>query len=335
MANAGEQGMAGRAPIDPIPEFRGQESHGAGDARSVKVDMAQGPPPVRKPAARPGTTSGAAIVTSSVLALLFGGAGAWAYERFLAKPKVEKPPADSAPKAKDSQIEENLARLELRINGLSGQFKDVQSRLEAIPKPSPSPDLAPLEQKVDRVDQLSQQMDTIGKKLDPLPGRLAQSEQKLTDLDGKVQELRKEMPTAGNRASAFPSRDRSASRTSNSSPSDEAEHTPSASEKAESGDSTYDSGVSRFRDKQYRAAYDVFRKLLQSQPDDARIWYYAAISYGLATRDWGRTTEVMAEEGVAREKAGKPPKSEIDTALAGLNKETGKEWLDFYRQRAR
>ena len=92
--------------------------------------------------------------------------------------------------------------------------------------------------------------------------------------------------------------------------------------------------MSRFRDKQYQQAYDVFRKLLQSQPDDARVWYYAALSYGLATRDWGRVTEVMAEEGVAREKAGKPPKDKIDSAFAGLTKETGKEWLDFYRHRA-
>jgi hypothetical protein len=44
---------------------------------------------------------------------------------------------------------------------------------------------------------------------------------------------------------------------------------------------------------------------------------------------------MMFEEGVDREKAGKPPKSEIDSTFAGLTKETGKEWLDFYRQRAR
>jgi len=75
--------------------------------------------------------------------------------------------------------------------------------------------------------------------------------------------------------------------------------------------------------------------LLQTQPEDARVWYYAALSYGLATRDWGRATEMMVEEGVSREKAGRPPKPEIDAALTGLTKETGKEWLDFYRQRAR
>ncbi len=68
--------------------------------------------------------------------------------------------------------------------------------------------------------------------------------------------------------------------------------------------------------------------------DDARVWYYAALSYGLGSNDWSRITQSMVEEGLSREKAGKPPKSTIDSALAGLTKETGKDWLDFYRRRA-
>ena len=99
-------------------------------------------------------------------------------------------------------------------------------------------------------------------------------------------------------------------------------------------DPALESGVSLFREKRYGEAYSGFRRLLQSQPDDARLWYYAALSYGLSTGDWGRMTQSMVEEGITREKAGKPPKSEIDAALAGLTKETGKDWLDFYRRRA-
>jgi hypothetical protein len=98
---------------------------------------------------------------------------------------------------------------------------------------------------------------------------------------------------------------------------------------------TFESGVDLFHRGEYREAYAVFRNLLQSQPDDARVWYYAAVSYGLASGDWGRMTQTMAEAGVAREQANKPPKSEIDDALAGLTRETGKDWLDFYRRRAR
>lgn len=334
MADTGDPGMAGRPPIDPGPEFRGRESHGAGDTHSVKVDMGQGSPPVRRPAARSGAMGGTAMVMSAVLSLLFGGAGAWAYERFLAPPRAETPPAEATPPGRDSDTQKHLARLEDRINGLSDQYKDVRSRLEAIPRPSPPPDLGPLEQKVARVDEVSQQVEAIGKKLEPLPGKLAQSEQKLAELDAKLEGLHKEMTTAGEHASTPPRRDNSVSRASTRSPRDEAEAAPSASEKGGQWEAAYDTGVGRFADKQYQQAYDVFRRLLQSQPDDARVWYYAALSYGLATRDWGRATESMVEEGVNREKAGKPPKPEVDSAFAGLTRETGKEWLDYYRRRA-
>jgi hypothetical protein len=332
MANPGEQGAAGRAPTDPVPEFRGRDSHGAGDVQPVKVDMGLGPPPPRRPAPRPAGTGGAAIMIAAVLSVLCGGAGAWAYERFLA-PRLEKPAADTTTSpGRDAEAQKQLAGLEDRINVLTDQSKDIQSRLESVSKSSPAPELASLEQKVGRIDGLSQQVEAIGHKLEPLPQQLAQSQQKLKELDGKLDDLRKEMTTARSRAVASPSRDDSASRAPTPGRGDGAEETPSSSEK---GDSGYESGVRLSRDKHYREAYVIFRRLLQSQPDDARIWYYAALSYGLSTGDWGRDAQVMAEQGVEREKAGKPPKPEIDAAFAGLNRETGKEWLDFYRQRAR
>ena len=89
--------------------------------------------------------------------------------------------------------------------------------------------------------------------------------------------------------------------------------------------------MSLFREKRYADAYADFRRLLQSEPDDARLWYFAALSYGLSTGNWDRMTLTMVEEGIAREKAAKPPKPEIDAALAGLTTQTGKDWLDFYR----
>ena len=54
---------------------------------------------------------------------------------------------------------------------------------------------------------------------------------------------------------------------------------------------------------------------------------------------WPRATgrgeaEKLVTEGVKREKAGKPEKSEIDSAFSDLTTETGKDWLAFYRRRA-
>jgi len=334
MANPGEQGAAGRAPTDPMPEFRGRDSQGTGDVQPVKVDMGLGPPPARRPPPRAAGTGGAAIMISAVLSVLCGGAGAWAYERFLA-PTAGKPAADEAP-GRDAEAQKQVARLEESINKLTDQNKDIQSRLESVSKSSSAPELASLEQKVGRVDGLSQQVEALGNKVDPLPQQLAQSQQKLTELNGKLEELRREMAAnARDRAVASSARDDSAGRAATPGQGNGAEDTPAPSEKGAANDSAYEAGVSQFRAKHYRDAYVIFRKLVQSQPDDARVWYYAAVSYALSSRDWGRDAQIMAEQGAEREKAGKPPKPEIDAALAGLTTETGKEWLDFYRRRAR
>jgi chaperonin cofactor prefoldin len=341
MADAREQNMAGHTPIDPVFEDRGQDGPGIGDARSAKLDMGQGLPPIRRPPARSGTASGAVVVISSALALVFGGAGAWAYERYLAHPSAEKPAAASPTQGRDSETQKNLAHMDDRIkslsdqcNNLSGQYKQLQARLEAIPKPAPLPDLAPIEEKVAQVGQLSQQVETIGKKFDPVPEQLVQYEKKVTELDAKLDALRKEVSAAHDRTPTGRSREGSSTSADRLATGEGAENAPPSSEKGESSvDAALESGVSEFRGGRYSEAYKRFRRVLPS--DDARVWYYAALSYGLASSDWGKMTQSMVEKGVSREKAGQPQKSAIDAAFAGLTKETGKDWLDFYRQRAR
>jgi TolA-binding protein len=345
------QSTSGHAPIDPGTGVRGSDGPGAVDARSVKVDMGQGTPPFRGQPERPATAGGAGILISSVLALLIGGAGAWAYERFLAQPTGERPTSASPSQGRDSEIRKDLAGLDDRIKDLSDrssklaeQYKQLQARVESIPASAPIPNLAPIEQKVAVVDRLTQQVEAIGKKVDPLPGKLEQEERRIAELDEKLNDLRNQEATASRTPGG---RDRPVNPTGGNlpSPSTNGEH-PASGEgdksqasgsgaKSELTDSALDSGVSLFNEKKYGEAYARFRRLLQAQPDDARVWYYAALSYGLSTGDWGRMTQSMVEEGVARENAGKPAKAEIDSALSGLTKESGKDWLDFYRRRAR
>jgi tetratricopeptide (TPR) repeat protein len=366
MADAEEPNKAGHFPTEPVFQDHGQDGPGITDPRTVKADMGQGLPPVRKQPARSGSASGAAIVTSALLSLIFGAAGAWAYERYLAQLIAERFPAASTTQARDSETPNSLAHMDDRIkslseqcNNVSDQYKQLQARLDAVPKPTPVPDLAAIEAKVAQVGQLSQQIEAIDKKLDPLPAQLVESEKKVTELDAKLKgaqvgqlsqqieaigkkldplraqlvesekkateldakldELRNGVSAAHSRAPADRSRDGS----------------PVSSEKGESSiDRALEPGVSQFRRARYREAYDVFQKLAQSHPDDARVWYYAALSYGLSSNDWGQTTQSMVAQGVTRETSGQPQKSVIDSAFAGLTKETGKDWLDFYRRRA-
>jgi len=354
MADAQGQSTTGHAPIDPGTGTRGADGPGTVDARPVKVDMGQGSPPVRTRPERPVTAGGTGIVISSVLALLFGGAGAWAYERFLAQPGSESPATVPHSQDRDPELRKDLAGLDDRIKDLADrssrladQYKQLQSRVEAIPTSAPAPDLTGIEQKVAQVDRLSQRVEAIGKKVDPMAGKLEQDERRIAELDEKLDDLRKQETAA--RPGAPRGRDRQVNLTGgdhSTSPADEehaspgegegAERKPSAPDGAgESSDPPLEAALSLFREKKYGEAYAGFRKLLQVQPDDARVWYYAALSYGLATGNWDRMTQSMVDEGVARENAGKPAKAEIDSTLAGLTRETGKDWLDFYRRRSR
>jgi tetratricopeptide (TPR) repeat protein len=292
-------------------------------------------------------------VTSSVLALLFGGAGAWAYERFVAPALAEKAPATAARPAEDPGVQKGLTGLDDRfdklsdqLKGLTDQYKQLQTRVESMPRSAPAPDLGPVEQKV---AQFSQQVEALGKKVDPLPQQLAQYEQRLKDLDERLDASRS-VSVARTRTAIPPARDQAVNRTDRPSPSPEdsarpddrpspapgerAENAPASSEKNESAGASLEAGRDRFREGHYQEAYDIFKRVLQARPNDARPWYFAALSYGLATGDWGPATQNMVNEGVKQERAGQPPKTEIDSAFAGLTKENGKEWLDFYRHRA-
>ena len=67
-------------------------------------------------------------------------------------------------------------------------------------------------------------------------------------------------------------------------------------------DPARESAVSLFQEKRYGEAYAVFRSCCRSQPDDARVWYYAALSYGLSPATGVEMTQI---DGRARESPGR------------------------------
>ena len=260
MPDAREPNKAGQPPTEPVFQDRGKDGPGIRDPRSVNVDMGQGLPPVRKQPARSGSASGAAIVISALLSLIFGAAGAWAYERYLAQLIAEKFPAASTTQGRDSETPKNLALLDDRIkslsdqcSNLSDQYKQLQARLDAVPKPTPLPTCA--DRGEGRPGRPALSADRGDRQEARPPARSArESEKKVTELDAKLDELRKEVSAAHSRAPADRSRDGS----------------PVSSEKGESSiDTALEPGVSQFRGARYREAYDVFQKLELSHPDDA------------------------------------------------------------------
>ena len=94
-----------------------------------------------------------------------------------------------------------------------------------------------------------------------------------------------------------------------------------------------DQAVELFNAKKYTDARNAFQRLQTAMPNDARVWYYSALSTGFSTGQWLNETERMAITGLEKEKAGQPDSSLVDATFANLTPSTGKDWLAGYRKR--
>jgi hypothetical protein len=267
--------------------------------------------------------------------LLCGGAGAWAYSRFLEEPRPVQQPEAPRSKGEDEETKAAAARVSQQIGEFSRQLERLRSRVEDLPKPEPPPDLGPLEKKAVRVDELSQRLETIGKKLDPLPGNLARSERRIAELDAELDGLRNQMTALHDRLEGARNREGASSPAPGPAARPGPETALPTHEMGGPVGPILEPGVKLFHAGRYQEAYKTFKDLREARPEDARVWYLAALAHGLATGEWRGETERLVQQGAAREKAGTPQKPLIDSALDGLTRETGKEWLEFYRRRAR
>jgi TolA-binding protein len=273
------------------------------------------------------------ILTSCVLALLMGGAGAWAYVNYLdpmlAKQRVQKSQPD-AQKSESNSTASKSSDSAARLNDLSGKLDELQSRVDRLPKAISAQDLEPLKERLALVDDVSKKVDALGLRVNSLPGKVDQDSRKITTLTADLEGMRNEIASLRNNIHNSASAEK---------PSDKGEEPRTAIPSEPPRElpppvRLLQAGVDFFQKKNYAKASEIFAGLSKARPDDARVWYYAALSRGLATRDWKGQTERLVTQGVDREKAGKPSKSQIDAAFADLTPETGKDWLAFYRRRA-
>ncbi len=277
------------------------------------------------------------ILTSCVLALLMGGAGAWTYMNYLDPMLAKQRAQKSQPDAQKS--ESVAADSAARLNDLGSKLDELQSHVDRLPKAISAQDLQPLNQKLAVVDDLSRKVDALGARINALPGKVDQDSRKITtlaaDLDGmrnEVSTLRNDVHTTISKADKALIRGEKPSETGEKPGALTSSETPR--EIAVPVTSLLRAGVEFFQKQNYAEASEVFAGLTKTRPDDARVWYYAALSRGLATREWKGETERLVTQGVDREKAGKPDRPRIDAAFADLTAETGKDWLAYYRRRA-
>jgi outer membrane murein-binding lipoprotein Lpp len=259
-----------------------------------------------------------------------GGAGAWAYQTYVA-PRLAKQGTEPD-QANAGRPDRTATDLTARVDDLSGKVDQLRSRVDAPPKPSPPPDLEPIKTKLASIDDVSKRVETLGEKIDALPKRIDQQGHEIAALGAELDEVRKGM--AGLRAEVSPGRRGGNQAGQAATPGTEAAGASSRDNEGLAADSELKPGIDLFQQRRYKEAADSFSNLARSKPDDARVWYYAAVARGFATGDWKGETERLVTRGVEREKAGTPEKSMVDSAFSGLRPEGGKDWLNFYRRRA-
>jgi hypothetical protein len=154
------------------------------------------------------------------------------------------------------------------------------------------------------------------RRLSPLPATFESLRQRVDALDKGLNALRSEVAAVPKQidASLNALKDAMVSR--------------SAPDQVSPADVARDLCALLFRDAKYAAAREFFLTLVQYHPNDARLWYYAALANGLTSGDWTGESERMVRRGLACEQEGRPKRSDIDAQFSTLTREQGKDWLE-------
>lgn len=335
---------APRAPLphDPLPATENFTPTGSSSAVSTPRADENVPAPVPASA---GASSAPSFVTglamTALVATSCGLLGSYLYQRFLPPPRDAYAPASPVRNAVDSSTAEsqNLAD---RVDRLKAQVDRLQRKTDRQANQGPPPEVAALQV---RVADLTESTNGLA----PLPSKVDHIDNRLRELSSTLTTLREDLAATQTRYGRTPRLASSGSgpRVVNNVTTPAAPTTalaplpgnrrPGTDGATTAAGRTNDGGLARgaalFHKGQYKAANEVFGTLEPADPQDARVWYYAALSRGLSTNDWTDASIRLVEKGVAREQAGTPKTSLIDAEFRALTSATGKDWLAAYRKR--
>jgi len=270
------------------------------------------------------------VIAGNIVFFLGGGLAGWAAARKGAA-RTEPPAtaATNAPlsevvraldaKASKSEVDaltSRIGQVQLELGALGRELARLEDRLNARTNVPPAPpDLAPLRTRIDDLVEESKRLSPLPATFESLCQRVDALEKGLNTLHTKVAAVPKQLDASLNAL-----KDAMVSR--------------SAPDQVSPADIARDLGVALFREGKYPAARDVFLTLVQNYPNDARLWYFAALANGLTSGDWTGESERMVRRGLACEQEGRPKRSDIDAQFSTLTKEQGKDWLEEWRKRA-
>lgn len=314
----------------------GQPPHGAvneappGSTPTPAVGPGPGAPPVLL------------MAGGSILALVFGMIGACLSLNLFenssqAASPATRPPTSAVPPRPERESE--VKGLKGQIDALAQRVEGLKDRLDALPKAEPTSGLAMLQVQVADLTKAARDAAPLLGQIDKVNQQLGQLSQDILALHNEVRDLQlrinKGEPAPVSLPAVGPAK-----------PAAESAHAagsgpivvdlPKADTAFDPDDETqWKRAISLFKTAKFKDALEAFNRLELSRPEDARVWYYAALSRGFATNQWTDGTEALAQKGVEREQAGTPAATEIDQAFRSLTTATGKEWLAAYRARAK
>lgn len=306
-----------------------------------------------RPAPAEGLTSrvGFMLVAPALLSLIFGLIGAWAYQAlFASQPPAPSKPAEGSPAVAESTkgigpdrpttptnaSAADLEPLKRQLDALTERLENLQKRFEQQPEFAPLSDVSRLRRQFDGLSKSTEGGSSVAKDVGTLTGRVDHLESAQKLLQDNLAAVRADTEKLATLAQA------KIPRAGGTNVDNERRDTSKPIvEEAPTLDVQLSQGASLFKQGKFSDASTLFNQLVKTNPDDARVWYYAALSHGFATNEWAGEPLRLVEKGVERERAGTPPASDIDLAFQGLDEsakgkgDNGKKWLEFYRQRAR
>jgi hypothetical protein len=212
-------------------------------------------------------------------------------------------------------LKKQIANLVQRLDGLTERL-DRMTR----PKDETPPVLHTMQVKM---VALAKAVDDVSS----LPGKFRQSDRRFEILQAEIKTLRSRieaLAVANGRA------EREAS-----SPAPAASIPAAAAPPAANGQDpnpTMELGIKLLQRGQNGSAREVFARLQNAHPNDARVWYFAALAAGLTTGNWEGEAKQFVDKGVERERSGSPSTAEVDAALKTRVPIEGMPWLNSLRK---
>lgn len=314
------------------------------------------PIPTAPAPAEQGRPQTSILVGGAVVCFLFGMLVAWASSHLFAKPSpapevaVAPPtPASEAPAA-PAPSAADLDPIKTRLGELGEQIDEFEKQMADAPKPQAPVDLAPIRQRIDDVAKSFEAIDPIAKQFQSLSSQLDGLESSVKGLKGEIGTLQAKEKDAEPEKTAslpassvptsIPAQATPAAAPTTTTPTESLTLEPAqpSQEKEPAAvpleNQTFAQGIELLNGGKFDDAYKFFEKLGTTNPNDARVWYFAALGYGWAHDDFkpGSKTLSLLQKGLEREKAGTPASSEVEKAFKELSSDSGKLWLTFKRE---